>query len=89
MFHQNAIFSDDVSWENEMDQWNIHSDVEILLETNKKKFLFEAIDSIAGFIEIYQNEVNIRNRINDTESIWTAFKTDKICKVKRSCIELK
>ena len=72
-----------------MDQWNIHSDVEILLETNKKKFLFEAIDSIAGFIEIYQNEVNIRNRINDTESIWTAFKTDKICKVKRSCIELK
>ena len=83
------IFSDDVSWENEMDQWNIHSDVEILLETNKKKFLFEAIDSIAGFIEIYQNEANIRNRINDTESIWTAFKTDKICKVKRSCIELK
>ena len=83
------IFSDDVSWENEMDQWNIHSDVEILLETNKKKFLFEAIDSIAGFIEIYQNEVNIRNRINDTESIWTAFKTDKICNVKRSCIELK
>ena len=82
-------FSDDVSWENEMDQWNIHSDVEILLETNKKKFLFEAIDSIAGFIEIYQNEANIRNRINDTESIWTAFKTDKICKVKRSCIELK
>ena len=66
----------------------IHSDVEILLELIKK-VSFEAIDSIAGFIEIYQNEANIRNRINDTESIWTAFKTDKICKVKRSCIELK
>ena len=52
-------------------------------------FSDEAIDSIAGFIEIYQNEANIRNRINDTESIWTAFKTDKICNVKRSCIELK
>lgn len=82
------ILSDEVSWRRCENQWRVVSDVALLLIINGKKILLMAEDSLAGFVEIWRNEEDIKKKIEDEESVWTAFKTDRIDEVHRTCMQL-
>ncbi len=77
------ILSDEVSWRKCENQWRVVSDVALLLIINGKKILLVAEDSLAGFVEMWRNEADIKKKIEDEESVWTAFKTDRIDEIHR------
>lgn len=84
-----TIYRDHVSWSDEEDSWEVEADVAILLHFKDSQILLKAIDSLAGFIAIYNDEEAIRHEIEDAESTWLRFKTDKVDQCYRECLNLK
>ena len=84
-----TVWRDCVSWGNEKNHWVVEADVAILLHFKDSQILFKAIDSLAGFIAIYNDEEAIRHEIEDAESTWLRFKTDKVDQCYRECLNLK